>query len=146
MKTKFQILFQGQNVPLFKKLDSKIHKQHLVRSTAMKYKTVVKSLNRGGIALLTIALIATMAVGQNLTIGGGATFVGNGQYNIKGNITSAASTSISGTVNLDGAAQSITGGALTFKNLTIAGTDVKNANVNITVQGQLTVNQNLIMF
>jgi hypothetical protein len=84
-------------------------------------------------------------MGQNVYIGAGAAFTGNGQYHIAGNIASAASTSIAGTVTLDGAAQSISGGALTFNNLTIAGTNVKTASVNITVQGQLTVNQNLIM-
>jgi hypothetical protein len=112
----------------------------------MKYKIiVVKSLSRSIIALLTSALIATLAMGQNLVIGGGAAFAGNGQYHIAGNITSTTSASIPGTVTLDGAAQSITGGALTFTNLAVAGTDAKNADADIAVQGQLTVDQNLNM-
>ena len=57
-------------------------------------------------------------MGQNMNIGAGAAFTGNGQYSIAGNITSSGSTSIAGTVNLDGAVQSISGGAITFKNLT----------------------------
>ncbi|MGD0037168.1 MAG: hypothetical protein ABSC53_07745 [Bacteroidota bacterium] len=104
-----------------------------------------RCLSRGIIILLTLAIAVAVAMAQNLVIGSGSVFAGNGQYHIAGNITSAAATSIPGTVNLDGAAQSITGGALTFNNLNIAGTDVKNVDADITVQGQLTVNQNLNM-
>ena len=104
-----------------------------------------RCLGRGIIPLLTLAVAASLAVGQNLNIGAGGAFTGNGQYHIAGNITSAASASIAGTVTLDGGAQSISGGAITFNNLTVAGTDVKNADADIAVQGHLTVNQNLNM-
>ena len=100
---------------------------------------------RGIIPFLTLAIAVSLALGQNVTIGAGAAFTGSGQYHIAGNITSAGSTSIAGTVTLDGAAQSISGGAITFTNLTAAGTDVKNVDADIAVQGQLTVNQNLNM-
>ena len=96
----------------------------------MQYKTLIKSLSRSVITLLTIALIATMAVGQNLAISGG-TFSGGGQYFIKGNITNTAPVTINGIVTLEGTAAQAVGtagnGSVNFQTLNIS-----NSNGNVT--------------
>jgi hypothetical protein len=145
MKNQVPDFISGAKCALVQEIVFKNNKQYLLRSTAMKNLLYNRYLGRGITFLLSLAIVATLATGQDLVIGAGAAFVGNGHYNIAGNITSAAAASISGTVNLDGAAQSISGGAITFNNLNIAGTDVKNSDADIAVQGQLTVNQNLNM-
>jgi hypothetical protein len=122
MKTKLQVLFQGQDMPLFKKLNSINHNQHLFRSTAMKNATGIKCLGREiATLLITLAIVATLAMGQNLVVGSGSTFAGNGQYIIAGSITNTAPVTINGVVTLNGqAGQTIgTTGQIDFQTLNV---------------------------
>jgi len=76
------------------------------RSKIMQCATVAKNLGRGFSAILIIALIATMALGQNLVIGSGSTYGGAGAYVVKGNITNpgvAAATTIGGSMTMNSA-------------------------------------------
>ncbi|MCX6120713.1 MAG: hypothetical protein NTX44_03745 [Ignavibacteriales bacterium] len=93
----------------------------------MKYTRDVKSWSRGVLTLLAIALIATMAVGQDLVIGGGGTFTGGGQYHIKGNISNNAAVTINGVVTLEGTAAQVIGTA------TKGDINFQTLNVNTTV-------------
>ena len=96
-------------------------KEKIKRSNVMKNSTIGKYLGRGILAILTLALVATVAMGQNLVIGGTPTFTGAGIINVKGAINNSVVASISGVVNLTGtAAQTIgTTGALTFSTLNV---------------------------
>jgi filamentous hemagglutinin len=98
------------------------------RSNIMKYTSFVKTLSRSVLALLAIALIATMAFGQHLVIGTGSTYGGSGNYVIKGNITNpgvAATTTINGTVTMSSSTQlqtigTATNGEIDFGTLNIS--------------------------
>jgi hypothetical protein len=113
----------------------------------MKNLTNIRILGRGVIAILSLALFATMAMGQigNLVLNGG-TISNDGTLNIKGNINTSGAggiDSILGIVNLDGAVQQLGvsgANALTFKTLNAIGTDNKVMNVNVTVTDALSVN------
>jgi hypothetical protein len=86
--------------------NKKTNNDILKRSNIMQCAKVVKNMGRGLSALLILALIATMALGQNLVIGSGSTYGGAGTYTIKGNITNAgvaAATTIGGTVTMNSA-------------------------------------------
>jgi hypothetical protein len=67
MKTKYQILFQGQDEPLFKKFDSQIINSIIIRSTAMKHTQIFQ---RAAIVALAIILMATVAFAGNAIING----------------------------------------------------------------------------
>lgn len=105
-------------------------------------------MSRGLSAMLIVALVATMAMGQNLVVTGGGSFSGSGTINVKGNInTSGASggVSIPGTVNLNGTATlqqlGVSGSnALTFATLNATGSIAKQMDVNVTATAALTVN------
>jgi hypothetical protein len=56
------------------------------RSNNMKHTSFAKSLSRGISVLLTIALIATMAFGQNLIVNNSSTYAGSGTFNVGGDI------------------------------------------------------------
>jgi hypothetical protein len=114
----------------------------------MKNSTTGRILNLGILALVTIVLIATVAMGQNLIVSGSGSFSGAGTINVKGNInTSGASAAVSipGTVNLNGALSTqqlgVSGSnALTFSQLIASGSIAKQMDVNVTVSDALTVN------
>jgi fibronectin-binding autotransporter adhesin len=115
-----------------------IYQTHIIqRSNIMKSSLSKTFVGRSLYALLTIALIATMAMGQHLVIGTGSTYGGAGTYVIKGNITNtgvAAVTPIGGTVTLNGAAaQSIGGGtgAINFSTLNVTPSVVATTTMNV---------------
>jgi hypothetical protein len=109
------------------------------RSNIMKNSTISKYMGRGISALLTLALIATMAMGQNLVIGNAAaTFAGAGTITVKGNITNnavAAAVSIANPVTLNGAAAQAIGtatfGAINFTTLNVSPTVVATTTLNV---------------
>jgi hypothetical protein len=86
------------------KITKNIYQTHIIqRSNIMKSSLGKTFAGRSLYVLLAIALIAAMAMGQNLIIGTGSTYTGAGTYVIKGNITNpgvAAATAISGTVTM----------------------------------------------
>jgi hypothetical protein len=112
-------------------------KEKIKRSNVMKHSTIGKYLGRGISALLTLALVATVAMGQNLVVGGTPTFGGAGTINVKGNIINtgvATPTSITGIVALNGAAaQSIGGGtgAINFSTLNVTPTVAATTSLNV---------------
>jgi hypothetical protein len=114
----------------------------------MKNSIFGRIMKQGILAIITIALIAIVAMGQNLIVSGSGTFSGNGTINVKGNInTSAASGAISnpGIVNLNGSSSlqqlGVAGSnALTFAQLVASGSVAKQMAVNVTVSDALTVN------
>ena len=118
-----------------------IYQTHIIqRSNIMKSSLGKTFVSRSLYALLTIALIATMAMGQgNLIIGAAAaTFAGAGTINVKGNITNntvATAVSITNPVTLNGAAAQTIGtatfGAINFSTLTIAPTVVATTTLNV---------------
>jgi fibronectin-binding autotransporter adhesin len=108
-----------------------IYQTHIIqRSNIMKSSLSKTFVGRSVYALLTLALIATMAMGQNLIIGTGSTYGGAGTYVIKGNITNAgvvAATPIGGTVTMSSSTQlqtigTATNGAINFGTLNISTT------------------------
>jgi len=111
----------------------------LKRSNIMKNSTIGKYLGRGINALLILALIATMAMGQNLVIGNAAaTFAGAGTITVKGNISNggvASAVAIPNPVTLNGAAaQSIgtaTNAAINFSTLNISPTVIATTTLNV---------------
>jgi len=89
-----------------------------------------------------ILTLGVLAFGQNMNIQAGSSYTGSGVYNIKGNINNAEAKTISGTVNLVGANQSIGtsgNGGLTFGTLNSQGTGTKTQNVEVTVSTAYTV-------
>ena len=115
----------------------------------MKTSTTGKFLKKGIYAIFTLALIATVVMGQNLNVSGG-TFIGSGTYNIKGNINTTGTSgsgniTIPGKVNLNGTStlQQLgvsTSHALIFDTLLASGAIAKQADANITVDDSLNVN------
>jgi fibronectin-binding autotransporter adhesin len=109
------------------------------RSNIMKNSTIGKYLGRGISALLILALIATMAMGQNLVIGNAAaTFAGAGTITVKGNIsnnTVAAPVTIANPVTLNGAAAQTVGtatfGAINFTTLNVLPTAIATTTLNV---------------
>jgi hypothetical protein len=117
------------------------------RSNIMKHTSFAKTLSRSVIALLTIALIATMAFGQSIIVTGTGSFSGTGITNVTGNINTngaSAGVSITGTVNLNGTTTQQLGvsgsHALTFATLNAVGSSLKQTDVNVAVTDALTVN------
>ncbi|MGA3286935.1 MAG: hypothetical protein ABSD46_05895 [Bacteroidota bacterium] len=92
-------------------------------------------------ALLTLALIATMAMGQGKLVITGGTFVGTGIYDVKGDITNTAPAAITGTVNLSGTVPQAIGttGAITFGTLKATAVSTKTFGVNSTVTAAIDV-------
>ena len=96
-------------------------------------------MGRGLSALLILALIATMAMGQNLIIGNAAaTFAGAGTITVKGTITNpgvATATAMPGVVTLNGAAAQSIGtagqGAINFATLNVSPTVVATTTLNV---------------
>jgi fibronectin-binding autotransporter adhesin len=115
-----------------------IYQTHIIqRSNIMKSSLGKTFVGRSLYALLTIALIATMAMGQGNLIITGGTFIGGGTgiYNVKGNITNTAPASITGIVNLNGTSPQAIGttGAITFGTLKATAISTKTFGVNSTV-------------
>jgi fibronectin-binding autotransporter adhesin len=119
--------------------NKKTNNDILKRSNIMQCAKVVKNMGRGLSALLILALIATMALGQNLVIGNAAaTFAGAGTITVKGNITNpgiATAVTIGCPVVLNGvAAQSIgtaTQGAINFATLNVSPTVAATTTLNV---------------
>ena len=102
MKTKLQVLFQGNNVPLIKELNFKNNKRNLFRSTAMKNLQILQKAMAVAVAIIFIATIASA---------GTATL--NGTVNNTGTIV--IKSTIAGTVkNIGGTVEFGSGGNQTI--------------------------------
>jgi hypothetical protein len=117
-----------------------IYQTHIIqRSNIMKSSLGKTFVSRSLYALLTIALIAAMAMGQgNLIIGGTPTFTGAGTITVTHDIKNtgvAGVTAISGIVIMNGAgSQAIgiaTNGAINFSTLNVAPTVVATTTLNV---------------
>ena len=105
-------------------------------------------VTRATMAMVTLFLVATMAMGQNLNLSGGAATL-SGTWNVRGNINNNSATGVktfSGTVNLNGTSSSQNVGgttateALSFATLNAVGTQAKNQQVQVSVTAAFTVN------
>jgi fibronectin-binding autotransporter adhesin len=118
------------------------------RSNIMKNSTIGKYLGRGMSALLTIVLIAAMAMGQNLVIGNAAaTFAGAGSITVRGAISNAgvaSAVTIANPVTLNGAAaQAIgtaTNAAINFTTLNVSPSVVATTTLNVASSVSTAVN------
>ena len=122
-------------------------KTHIIqRSNIMKTNLANTFANRGMSLIILLVLFAAMAFGQGtFVISSGASFQpSTGTYTVKGNITNAAATSVTGIVTMAGTAAQTIGtsgnGTLTFPTLNINTTSATTtANVSTTVSGVLTI-------
>jgi len=113
-----------------------------------KIMNATRIVTRATMAMVTLFLVATMAMGQNLNLSGGAATL-SGTWNVRGNINNNSATGVktfSGTVNLNGTSSSQNVGgttateALSFATLNAVGTQAKNQQVQVSVTAAFTVN------
>ena len=105
-------------------------------------------VTRATMAMVTLFLVATMAMGQNLNLSGGAATL-SGTWNVRGNVNNLSATgvkSFTGTMNLNGtiSAQDVGGvgaaEALSFATLNAVGDQVKNQQTQVTVTAAFDIN------
>lgn len=105
-------------------------------------------ISRALMAVVTLFLVAAVAMGQNLNLSGGAATL-TGTWNVRGNINNNSATGVktfSGTVNLNGTstAQNVGGTtatqALSFANLNAVGSVAKNQQVEASVTTAFVIN------
>lgn len=92
MKTKNQNLFQGRNMPLFKKTRYKIIKNNIEKSTAMKYAQIYQ---KAAAVAIVMILMSAVANAGDATING--TMANTGRFIVKGALTGSLK-NIGGTV------------------------------------------------
>jgi hypothetical protein len=111
-------------------------KEKIKRSNVMKNSTIGRFLKKGILAIFTLALVATVAMGQNLNAAG--TFTGTGIYIVNGNVVTSGATAVTipGTVKLNGTSTQTVGGGtglVTIDTLKATGISTKSLAVNTTV-------------
>jgi len=117
-------------------------------SKRSKVMNATRIISRAMMAVVTLFLVAAVAMGQNLNLSGGSATL-TGTWNVRGNVNNNSATGVktfSGTVNLNGttSAQNVGGTtasqALVFANLNAVGTQVKDQKVQVTVTTAFDIN------
>ena len=121
-------------------------KEKIKRSNIMKNSTIGRFLKKGILAIFTLALVAAVAMGQNLILHGNQTNAGT--ISVGGNVNNASGSAIvidgAGIVRLQGATGAITnhdimGSDISFTNLDMIGSRTTTLKVNTTVLDALRV-------